>query len=241
MLDYETQNKSRKVRGPVANIECGLPREFSTAPFGNWGVETETSRRYDGHQFQGWCQRTYACHTNDPTECTTYCNDNWYEWNSCTNDARFAPRNTQLYNDDNGRKQKSKLSSANTHGSGRLNLAVPCPADTDGDYIPDEGGCKDVLDYTFSLSGHRMELWELDHWRPWDDKVGTIYFPTLTASGSGTNCDIYGCDGGTVGSFRSKNSGTNIVCATAAVRVTGAVFVNDKVLCCDPLEDPTCN
>lgn len=85
-----------------------------------------------------------------------------------------------------------------------------------------------------------MEMWELDHWRPLDDKVGTIYFPTLTASGSGTNRDILGCDGGSVGSFRSKKSGTNIVSATAAVRVTGAVSVDDDGLCCDPLDDPTC-
>lgn len=240
-IEYEMQNKARKVRGPVANIECGLPQETSTAPFGNWGIETESSRRRDGHQFQGWCHNTEGCYTNDTSDCKTYCKKDWYEWNSCTNDARFAPANRTLYNDDNWTKQKSSQSGANTHGQGRVNLVVSCPADTDGDYIADSGGCEDALDDGFTLTGHRMEMWELDHLRPLDDKVGTLKFPTLKAPKSGTDCDIYGCDGGKVGTFRSKKSGTAIVSATAAVRVTGARFVDDNGWCCDPLEDPTCD
>ena len=75
----------------------------------------------------------------------------------------------------------------------------------DGAYIVDEGDCKDALDFRFYLTKHRMEIWELDHWRPLDDKVGTIFFPTLNASSAGTSCDIYGFDEGRVWSFRAKS------------------------------------
>ena len=86
-----------------------------------------------------------------------------------------------------------------------------------------------------------MELWELDHWRYWDDYVGTMYSPKPSASGSGTNCDVYGYDGSIIGSFRSKLGGTSAVSASAAVHVTGALFEDDYGLCCDPLEDSTCD
>lgn len=237
---YEMQNKDPKVRGPVANIECGLPQETSTAPFGNWGIETESSRRYR-HQFQGWCHNTERCYTNDPTKCKTYCKKDWYEWNSCTNDAKFSPANRKLYNDDNGAKQKSSRSGKNTQGQGHVNFVVSRPIDTNGDPIADSGGCEDALNHGFTLAGHRMEMWELDHRRPFDDKVGTLRFPPLTAPTGGTNCHIYGCDGGRVGSFRSKKSGTTIVSATAAVRVTEARFVDYNGSCSDALEDPTCD
>ena len=147
-----------------------------------------------------------------------------------------------LSNDADGRKQKTaRTHSVNTHGSGILSLTVSCPVDADGDHYPDEGGCEDALDHGFDLLGHRMELWELDHWRPWDDHVGTMYSPTLSASGNGTNCDTNGCDAGPVGSYRSKLSGTSAVLAKAAVRVTAAWFSDEVGLCCDPLEDPTCD
>ena len=176
-------------------------------------------------------------------KCWRACRDRWYEWNSCTSSVpRFRPPNDTLYNYANGREQQSAgTASQNSHGSGVLSLTVACPVDTDGDYYPDEGGCTDALDHGFSLSGHRMELWELDHWRYWDDYVGTMYFPKLSASGSGTNCDVYGCDGGSTGSFRSKRGGTSAVSASAAVRVTGALFEDEYGLCCDPLEDSTCD
>ena len=87
------------------------------------------------------------------------------------------------------------------------------------------------------LTNHRMEMWEPDHWRPLDDKIGTICFPTLNTSSAGTSCDIYGCEVGRVGSFRAKESGTSIVSATAAGRVTGAAFMDQYGRCCDPLED----
>ena len=99
----------------------------------------------------------------------------------------------------------------------------------------------DVLAYGFSLSGHRMDLIELDGNRLDDDDVGTLKFPTLTAPTSGTNCDVYDCSGASsTGTFVSKRTGsTSRASAKAAIRITGARFKNEN--CCDPLEDPTCN
>ncbi|MXY68380.1 MAG: hypothetical protein F4Y47_07450 [Acidobacteriia bacterium] len=234
-IEYQMQNKYRKVRGPVANIESGLPQEPSTAQFGDWGIETESSRRRDGQQFQGWCHNTERRYTYDPTKCNAYCKQDWYEWSSRTNDARFSPANRKLHNADNGAKRKSSGSGANTHGQGHINFVVSYSTDTSRDHIADSGGCDGAL------TGHRMKMCELDHWRPFEDKVGTLRFPTLTAPTGGTNCDIYGCDGGRVGSFRSKKSGTTIVSNTAAVRMTRARFVDDNGSCRDPLEDLTCD
>lgn len=240
LIDYDMQNKDQKVRGPVGNVECGPPQETSTAPIGNWGIETESSRR-DGHHFQGSCHNAERCYTNNLNMCKTYCKKDWYEWNACTNDASFSTANKQLYDDDNGTKQKLSRCGANTHGQGHVNFVVSRPTDTNGDRIADSGGCEDALNHGFTLAGHRMEMWELSHWRPFDDKLGTLRFPTLTAPTGGTSCDIYGCDGGRVGSFRSKRSGATIVSATAAVRVTEARFADDNGSYCISLEDPTCD
>lgn len=98
------------------------------------------------------------------------------------------------------------------------------------------------MDYGFSISGHRMDLCELDGSRPDDDEVGTLKFPRLEASASGVQSDIYGCSGSSRdGSFRGKKSGsTTKVSAQAAIRTTGAEFVDPYNDCCDPLQDPGC-
>ncbi len=75
-VQYEVFNKDRKVAGPV-NKECGRPADTGSAPFGNWGVETETSPRKDGFQFAGWCHDSYVC--DNDGHCWTACGDDWYE------------------------------------------------------------------------------------------------------------------------------------------------------------------
>ena len=232
-------NKDRKVPGPV-NEECGLPGEGNSAPFGNWGVETETSGRKNGLQFAGWCRDKTVCDNNG--DYWVACRDRWYEWNSCTSDRpRFPPQNTTLYNDSNGYRQESAGTGAvNSHGTGTIDVGVNCPVDNDGDHYPDSDDCKKVLGYLLYLTGHKMELWELDHWRPLDDKIGTICFPALIAPANTSACDAYGCDRTSIGSYRSKSSGTSAVSAKAAVRVLSATFL-DEGQCCDPIDDPTCD
>ncbi len=231
-------NKDRKVVGPV-NEECGRPGDTGSAPFGNWGVETETSSREDGFQFAGWCRDHTACKTNDPDDCSVMCRDKWYEWNTCTSDKpAWRAHNTTLYNDQNGWRQKSANTDAvNSHGVGAKTVGVNCPVDNDGDFYPDSGGCLDALRTAFSLSGHEMEFWELDHRRSWDDEIGSISFPNLSAPTDDTNCDAHGCDGDDIGSYRAKSSGTSSVSASAAIQVTGATFIDKDGVCCDLMDE----
>lgn len=75
-----------------------------------------------------------------------------------------------------------------------------------------------------------MELLEL-HGSRWDDEeVGRLRFPRLTAPASGTSCDVYDCSGCRTGSFRNKAYGSTLaVSAKAAIRVTGATFVDTMI------------
>ncbi len=72
IVDY---NENRYVWGPLTQ-ECTAPR----APFGNWGVDSNHSLKYDGEQFRGW--------TNV---------EGHVEWNSCT-DSPYDPPNCYYYN-----------------------------------------------------------------------------------------------------------------------------------------------
>ena len=238
---YTTKNQSRYVTGPV-NEECGWPDELHSAPFGNWGVDTEYSGRVDGHQFQGWCR--YRRLTDNNGQSDMYCEDSWLQWHSCTSDlARFRAPNTDFFNAANGREQQT-IGGTNGHGSGVIGLNVSCPVDTDGDFHPDSGGCLDLLRRDIPVSGHRMKIYELDGWPLLfndDDWVSTLRFPTLYAPVSGISCDTEWCGGGRTGSFRSSTLGSSrVVSASAAVEITSASFVNNGG-CCDPVNDNTCN
>ena len=245
-IDSQTKNKRRYVHGPV-NAECSSSGgELHSTPFGNWSVDTESSDRMDGHQFDGWCRHHEVCEDDDPDDCRTYCKDSWYECNSCTTKIpKYAAPNEDFFNHDNGRQQKNRYSSVNAHVDGRTDIVVSCRTDTDGDCYPDEGGCEDMLDRGSSIGGHRMELYELDGWfyhNPFfhdDDEIGTLRFPTLRASRTGIRCDIFGCTSGRDGTFQSKKSGsTTKVSAKAAIQIAGAEFEDAFGSCCDPLSDP---
>ncbi|MCY4598110.1 MAG: hypothetical protein OXC19_25340 [Bryobacterales bacterium] len=126
------------------------------------------------------------------------------------------------------------------HGVGAMRAGVNCPVDNEGDFYPDEGGCLEALNRTFHLSGHKMALWELDHWRPWDDEIGTISFPILASPTDDTTCDVHSCEGDRIGSYRPRSSGIRGVSASADVQVTGAAFI-DKYGVCSGLTAEECD
>jgi hypothetical protein len=100
-LQVSGLNRNRIGYGPF-DQECdtGLPWPFRhSVPFGNWGVTSNYGPKIDGYQFQGWCRRDYVCYNNG--ECAIRCNDDCYEWNSCTVDWRYSPPNCSLYNYNN--------------------------------------------------------------------------------------------------------------------------------------------
>ena len=242
-IDYEVKNSSRYVYGPV-NEECG-DGEPHSVPFGNWGVDTESSDRKDGNQFQGWCKYRYLCDNND--DCSTHCQDPWYQWHSCTTQLpRYSPPNEDFFNYSNNTQQRSTRGT-NSHGGGFVSVGVSCPVDTDGDNYVDEGGCLDLVSQGFGISGHRMELYELDGWivhNPIfndDDHVTTLRFPKLTATVSSTQCDVQECSAGSTGTYRSSTtSSSRTASARAAVRIMRARFTDEYNDCCDASDSETC-
>ena len=84
--NYYFYNKARRVTGAV-NEECGneSPAFWHTAPFGNWGIDSNYTAKYDGYQFPGW-----------------KISDGWFQWNSCTttvSEYRAPSPCHQFYND----------------------------------------------------------------------------------------------------------------------------------------------
>ena len=221
------------------NTECRIG-ELNGPPFGNWGVETDTTRRKDGHQFQGWCTKHQVCDDDDPGDCTTYCKGTWFQWNSCTtNRAEFRAPNEDFYNYKNHTEQVSTTRKSNLHSNGTANIVVSCPSDDDGDYYADSGGCKELLATGFGITGNQMDLYELDHGLL-DDFVGRLRYPKLSAKIRSRDCNIYNCSGGSDGTYRDKypGSSTRAVSASAAIQITSAEFKDSFGNCCDPLSDP---
>jgi len=233
---YETVNKDRYVYGGI-DTECSGPH---SKPFGNWGVNTEVSNLVDGRQFEGWCHIVRAC-DRDGT-CKWHCRDSWYEWNSCTFHA-WAPPLEGFYNYNNNSQQRSTRG-VNVHGAGTVIYRVACPEDTNGDLIADRGGCIQPSRHPFRVSGHRMELYELDgkgllRAISVDTHVETLRFPTLTVRASGVSCsDVDGCDAESVGTWNRPShppSSSRKTDAKAAIRIQNLLFSDPDSLCCDPI------
>ena len=93
------------------------------------------------------------------------------------------------------------------HGYSKARIVVSCPVDM--------GGCKDFLTTGSDISGPRMELWESDHYRPWDDLVGLLRFPKLSASIRTSDRTVYGCVAGSDGTYRSRKSGNGAAAVSA--------------------------
>ncbi len=175
-------NRARRVMGPV-HAECpgALPH---TAPFGNWGVTSNFGGKQNSHQFQGWCHLTPAC--DNAGRCGTSCRDGWYEWNSCTDHDLFQPPNCTLYNAAECTEQAS-VTGINVHGTRLVELPAPCPSDSDGDGLRDQGGCRETG--ALSLGTNFLSLYELDPGGP-DELVQTLYFPATPVAPA---CDVWGC------------------------------------------------
>lgn len=175
-------SQSRRVTGQV-HAEC--PEDIvHSAPFGNWGVTSNFGQKHDSHQFDGWCHNTRTC--DNGGSCKTQCQDGWYEWNSCTDDPLFRAPNCSLYNSVECTEQVTSTGT-NVHGTKYIDMPVRCPFDSNGDGIPDKGGCSDLMDY--ASGANFMSLYELD---PvcCDQLVQTVYFPQVSVK---LTCDALGC------------------------------------------------
>lgn len=178
-------NQSRRVAGDI-HAECPETIEIHTAPFGNWGVTSNFGQKGNSHQFDGWCHNTRIC--DNTGACKTDCQDGWYEWNSCTNHPLYSAPNCTLYNSANCTEQVT-ATAVNVHGTRYVDIPVRCPFDSNGDGIPDSGGCADVT--SFSSGTNFLSLYELDP-GCCDELVQTVYFPAVTLN---LACDVFGCAG----------------------------------------------
>ena len=217
-------NQSRRVVGAV-HTEC--PNDpVHSAPFGNWGVSSNFGQKGNSHQFDGWCHNSPTC--DNTGACRTSCTDGWYEWNSCTDHSLYRAPNCSLYNAANCAEQATSTA-INVHGTRMVDLPVSCPRDTNGDGVPDAGGCKDVAQY--SSGTNFMSLYELD---PvcCDELVQTVYYPAVTLL---LSCDSLGCvpTGSTWLDPVSWDSPTTPakVFAQMSVAVNWGAFVNTNGRC----------
>ena len=195
------------------NAEC--PHPLHTAPFGNWGVTSNFGQRLDGRQFEGWCRDHRAC--DNQGNCSVNCRDNWYEWNSCTDDPLFKPPNCTLYNDRDCTEQVT-ATGVNVLGTVSVDVPVSCPVDRNADTVLDEGGCRDVA--SFSRGTNFMTLYELDPLTG-DDLVQTLYYPPAPVR---LACDSLSCP--PTGSDWVRPSGFDSPVSPQRVDAEYAIVVN---------------
>ena len=217
-------NQSRRVTGQI-RAEC--PEDIiHTPPFGNWGVSSNFGQKADSHQFDGWCHDTRVC--DNEGNCKTDCRDGWYEWNSCTDHTLYRAPNCTLYNSANCTEQTT-ATGVNVHGTKYVDVAVRCPVDSNGDGIPDTGGCADVAGY--SSGTNFLSLYELDPFCC-DELVQTVYFQPVTVN---VACDAFGCAPASSAwlspTFWDSPATPGKVFAEMAVRVNWGGFVDTGGSC----------
>lgn len=182
VVEYSGENRDRTVAGRI-RAECpgqGRVWPFHSAPFGNWGVTSNYGRKSDGQQFPGWHPGTISGTRRR----------NW-QWNSCTTDARFASPNSEFYNADGNTTQRSTRGTAR-HGTRFYRVPIRCRGSA---VFPlPSHGCRDSsVPSSYGFNENFMSLYELD----WDGAtlIETLYFPGTRVSI--TNCNQFGCTGGT--------------------------------------------
>lgn len=216
-------NQARRVTGAV-HAEC--PSALHTPPFGNWGVTSNYGQKGDSHQFDGWCHNSRVC--DNAGNCRLDCLDGWYEWNSCTDHPLYSAPNCSMYNASGCMEQQS-TTGINVHGTKTVDVPVRCPIDTNGDGIPDQGGCRDVQQYATGVNF--LSLYELD---PvcCDELVQTVYFPAASIP---LTCDTLGCASNSSQwlsptAWDSPATPAKVFAEMAALVNWGA-FVDDKGAC----------
>ena len=196
-----------------------------SVPFGNWGATSNFGQKQDGHQFQGWCHDHMMLVEGEWKE---VCEDDWYEWNSCTVYPYNAP-NCTLFNADSCYTQQSNRG-VNIHGTTGFDAWADCPRDTDGDGSCDEGGC--LYHEWIGTSNNYMSLYEIDPCDE-DELVQSVYFPSTSVE---TTCDIWGCAVGSspwVSPTFYQDPSYQVVFAEMALVYNGAYFVDPYGACAD--------
>lgn len=180
LITYGGENRDRTI-GTNAYISAECPGDWPhTAPFGNWGVTSNYGHARDANQFAGWEEGTIAGTTRP----------NW-QWNSCTIHPDFSPPNTEFYNDNEARSQRTTRD-IESHGERIHRVILPCSGSLFFP-LPNPSGCTSShVPKSWGITENFMSLYELD----FDDYtlITTLYFPGTSVPIK--NCNFYGCDGG---------------------------------------------
>ena len=195
------QNKNRKVDGALA-VECGnecIAGFCHSAPFGNWGVNSNYGGITDRDQFRGWK------HLDGPYTKR--------QWNSCTSGTEFLPPNCNYYNASSCTKQSS--SATVTHGGMKYRASTTyCPPPND-QVEGEPRGCELIDGHTVTQANNFMTLYELD--RDGNDLVETLYFPGTSVTFTG--CDYEGCSEEASSWVNMTSSTSSWVHVTAKLRM----------------------
>lgn len=162
VIEVDGYNRDRYVRQEVA-VEC--PPEFSTHPWGNWGVDSNLSYRWDGSQYQGW--KSTESHV---------------EWNSCTQGDWGHPGPSYFNANYPSWDEQETTTGDNRYGSITFQL------------FPDNenNGCSELDGYNLTFYNNWFEAYELDDFpgNP-DDFVDSMTFGSLTIP---LTCNYGGCN-----------------------------------------------
>ena len=208
VITLKGQNRSRTVAGAV-NKECG--EGFHSAPWGNWGVDSNYGNRTDTDQFRGWK------HLDGPSTKR--------QWNSCTTEKKgFRAPHYAYYNASSRTTQQS--SAIVTHGKRYYRHSItPCvPPGMNPNPPPVYNGCS-LVGGAFSQSNNYMTLYELD-WPDNDDRIERLNFPGTSVTLTG--CTYNGCPertSGWVDMTGSSSAGADIE-ANLRVKVSATVEGN---------------
>lgn len=211
-IEYRLVNKNRQIAGHLLSAEC--PGSIHSAPFGNWGVESNHDVRRNSRQFDGWKLI-----------------DNLYQWNSCTSNTTDFPTGcggTEYYNHSNCTEQFSNTGVPNwgIHAGVAPNtLYVECTVSC----APEGNGCLEANNTEIAVADHFMKMYELDS--PGTDVLtGHLVFGTQVVR---SIClDPMACDS-SISSWDAAADSSTGVSAEAAVEIIGGSFI-DKWGQCQP-------
>ena len=207
------QNRYRRVFGTDIHAECD--GGIHSAPFGNWGVDSNGGRRRNAFQFPGWtkqCTRIPVVGIPLPLHC------NLLQWNSCTRD--HTPTAYPHYYTGSGYTQVPRPDGSASHGGW-----------TDLDYSGQTCASQGAVE---SFYGNHMKLLELDaaifgfFGDGTDDLVTELTYPSARIPMTcDTEWDCYGSSG-----WLSPTGGADAV--SADIRITVHQY---RVICINPESD----
>lgn len=202
-LNYRLVNRARHVDGHHLAAECpGFT--LHTAPFGNWGVDSNLQNRQNSRQFDGWKLI-----------------DGFWQWNSCTSNTSRFPTGCDLpttyYNAANCTEQHSDYGLPN-YDLHATNLTIDCQVSC----AYNGPGCIEVDGYNLTIANHFIKTYELDspgtdvltgHLQFGDQTVQAVCLGDLSCSGSISTWEL------------AYDSSTGVR-AEAAVEITGGQFID---------------